>query len=313
MIHYLNPDVNYTDRTYLTQWFEHDILVITDTDLLNQDVEQRIANHPPLPRIIDITHNPFVSDNFQINFDLILSNNFDQYYNQSDNTVFFPLWFWMFSSRSPLWYDQFLCFDADTNKTKAVMCLNNNRRLHRTQLWEAFNKLGTIDQIVYTFSGPDDDKTYPYAWPLLLPDETEKQCRIDVGVGHSVYQDCAVNIVTESITTLPWLSEKVCKPFIAQQIPVIVACAGTNEFLKDLGLDMFEDVVPWLIWDRESNDAIRIDMIANFVDQWIRSGSIMSDYQKLIPRIEKNKQYFHSEKFRSLIIKQMDQLNFKPS
>jgi hypothetical protein len=41
------------------------------------------------------------------------------------------------------------------------------------------------------------------------------------------------------------------------------------------------------------------------MDDWIRGRTILNDYNKLLPRIEKNKQYFHSEAFRNKIMAQM--------
>jgi hypothetical protein len=52
---------------------------------------------------------------------------------------------------------------------------------------------------------------------------------------------------------------------------------------------------------------VRLEKIANFVDWWVRSGTIMDTYREMLPRIERNKQYFHSEAFRQRIMAQMDQ------
>ena len=92
---------------------------------------------------------------------------------------------------------------------------------------------------------------------------------------------------------------------MARQIPVVVGCVGVNKFLQDIGLDMFEDVVPWRTWDNEADQLSRVNKIAQFMDDWIRGRTILNDYNKLLPRIEKNKQYFHSEAFRNKIMLQM--------
>jgi hypothetical protein len=114
-----------------------------------------------------------------------------------------------------------------------------------------------------------------------------------------------VNIVTETVTDLCYISEKTCKPFISRQIPIIVSSVGVNQFLKDIGLDMFEDIVPWATWDSESDENIRINKIVEFVEQWIKSGTVLEDYHRVIDRVERNKKYFHSEKFRDIIMVQM--------
>jgi hypothetical protein len=116
--------------------------------------------------------------------------------------------------------------------------------------------------------------------------------------------------VTETSVDDIFLTEKTCKPFMARQIPIIVCGAGTNQFLKDIGLDMFEDIVPWQSWDSETDNTLRMTKIAAFVDQWVRSGTIMDTYRSVLSRVERNKQYFHSEAFRKRIMTQMDQFKF---
>lgn len=305
-IQYLNPQQHYTSRTYLTQWFSPHTLVVTDNDLQDQSQAQKLLDqHNSTDRILDITHNPFPDDQVRLGILPCLTNNFDRYYEPRAGHVFFPIWLWMYSLRNAQWWDV-LCFDAGSKKSKEIMCLNNRRRTHRTQLWAELNRLGIIERMIYSFVGPDSPhEPYSYRYPMLLRDESEDPQRNDVGVGHAVYNQCAVNIVTETAADLSYVSEKICKAFVARQIPVIVGCVGVNKFLQDIGLDMFEDVVPWRTWDNETDQLTRVIKIAKFVDEWIRSRTILNDYNQLLPRIEKNKQYFHSEAFRTKIMAQM--------
>lgn len=130
---------------------------------------------------------------------------------------------------------------------------------------------------------------------------------IDIGIKHGMYDHCAVNLVTESCMDWLSLSEKCCKPFAAQQIPVILGCQQINQFLSDLGLDMFSDLVPWQSWDSILDSNIRVQQVAEFVKQWINSGTIMQDYQRVLGRVQANKQYLHSKEFRQQLLKCMPQ------
>ena len=310
MIEFLNPDRFYTNRQYLTQWFLKDTLCVTDNDFENIDTTNQLAvQHSNPNRVLDITHNPWPDHGLSIDLTPRLTNNFEFYYQASPGVIFFPIFLWMYSLRNSLWWEPF-CFDQGTDKTQTLMCLNNRPRPHRTQLWAEFNRRGIIDQCVFSFTEPVDHEKnlYGYPYPLTLENEKFDLLRNDVGVGHSVYRHCAVNLVTETVTDLAYVSEKTCKPFIARQIPVLVGSARINQFLTDVGLDMFEDVVPWRSWDSETNHQVRINAIVDFVESWLRSGSILSDYQKLLPRIQCNKQYFHSERFRDVIMSQMSKL-----
>ena len=292
MIQHLDPDRFYTNRSYLTEWFPEDTLVITDNDFENIQFTRALTSDKKY--IIDITHNPWPDTHIPIPSTLTLTNNFQFWYQQQQGHVFFPLFLWMFSLKKSLWWPGF-SFDAGNKKTQGIMCLNKNTREHRTWLWEEFTKRNLTDRMMYTFVGH-----------RTLPDESPDPTRNDVGVGHQVYNQYAVNLVTETDINLPYTSEKTCKPFIARQIPIMVASAGVNRFLQDIGLDMFEDIVPWSTWDSETDNQVRMNKIVDFVEQWIRSGSILDDYNRVLPRVEKNKHYFHSEEFRNKIMNQIN-------
>jgi hypothetical protein len=287
------------NRDYLLQWFNQDILIVTDSDFINVDCTKKIDIDHSInkkPVVVDITHNPYPMSIIPIiDADLILTGNIEYFYNPKNGIVFFPLFLWMNSLRTNLWNTHYT-FDAANTKTQGAMCLNSSKRPHRHQLYNLLQPV--VDQIVYTYGGKG------------LPGDVEGDYRIDVSIKHPVYSQCAVNIVTETETEFQWLSEKICKPFMARQLPVVVAAAGINRFLEDVGLDMFSDIVPWQTWDSELKTVRRVEKIAEFVTNWVHRGTMLSDYNSVLNRIENNKQYFHSEKFRDLILAQMNQIKF---
>jgi hypothetical protein len=327
MIYNLDPNCYYSNRAYLTQWFYDDIMVIVDTETLplrnelyresnlhpeSQRLQQLIDQHSIKQHVIDVTHNVLPVHTLEKKLTRpILTNDCEYYYRPQSGVVFFPVFLWGFSLRNRLWQNKAFSFDAGSNKVQEIMCLNNRPRWHRTWLWAEFNRLNTISKMTYSFANLEPDSvSYTYPCPLLLPGEEPDNTRNDVGVDLKIYHDTAVNLVTETSVDDIFLTEKTCKPFMARQIPIIVCGAGTNKFLADIGLDMFEDIVPWQSWDSDSNNQSRLEQIASFVDWWVRSGTIMGTYQDLLPRIERNKQYFHSEAFRQHIMTQMNQFKF---
>ena len=124
----------------------------------------------------------------------------------------------------------------------------------------------------------------------------------DISVDRPVYHDCAVNLVTETSFDMPWFSEKICKPFVANQIPILVGPSGLNAYLESTGLDLFGDLIPWHVWDNIFDVSIKIKLISQFVEQWLLSGNIMQDYKNNLHRVCKNKEYFHSQAFRDKIM-----------
>lgn len=323
MIHNLDPICYYSNRNYLTQWFYDDVMVIVDNESLplrnelyrergnhneSQRLQQLIDQHPIKQHVIDVTHNVFPVHTLEKNTDRpILTGDCAYYYRPQSGVIFFPIFLWAFSLRNHLWWNAFI-FDAGTNKVREIMCLNKHPRWHRTWLWAEFNRRNVISAMTYSFAALEPgSEPYSYTCPLLLPGEEPDNKRNDVGIGSRVYHETAVNLVTETTVDQIFLTEKACKPFMARQIPIIVCGAGTNQFLKDIGLDMFEDIVPWQSWDSETDNILRMTKIAAFVDQWVRSGTIMDTYRSVLSRVERNKQYFHSEAFRKRIMTQMDQ------
>jgi len=310
MIEFLDSNRFYTNRQYLTQWFHQDTLCITDNDFENiEHTKDLLSKHANTNRVIDITHNPWADSKLPLNLTPVLTNNFEFFYQPQPGVFFFPIFLWMYSLRNPLWWYTF-CFDQPSNKTQGLMCLNNRPRPHRTQVWAEFNRRGMIGQCVFSFTEPIDNEKnqYSYPYPLLIDGEQFSLTRNDVGVGHPVYRDCAVNLTTETATDLAYISEKTCKPFVARQIPVLVGSAGINQFLSDIGLDMFSDLVPWTTWDKESDHQLRVQKIVDFVESWLQAGTMLADYQRVLPRVEANKHYFHSEAFRNRIMTQMDSI-----
>jgi hypothetical protein len=293
MLTHLDPQRHYTPRRYLRQWFDHGVIV-TDNDLNDRHtLDALLQNIPVQDRIIDITHNPYPDVWVTIDGGVRLTNNFEYWYKPITGVRFFPLFIWAYSLRKNIVWHEDLFFDAGTNKTQGFMCLNNVTRDHRTRLYQLLSNSGSVPHIAYSIDGQG------------LPDETGSNGHNDVGVGHPVYDRTAVNIVTETSFDQTYLCEKTCKPFIAYQIPIIVAGPGSSQWLSDIGLDMFEDLVPWRTWDSETDPATRLQKIATFVEHWINQGTVLEDYQRVLPRIKRNKQYFHSEAFRQRIMNQM--------
>lgn len=309
MIHFLHEPKrhSHTSRSYLTQWFQQDILLITDVDINDEGdkLPALIEKHHCKNVLVDLSHNAMPESEIPEFLKDVptLTTMFTHWYKtgESKKTYYFPLWAWMFSCRSNQFF-QDVIFDAHGYKTDPMMCLNRNLHPHRIALRELLDPVAS--QIIYTMGKglPGDKIDIGHNIPM-----------IDIGVGHSVYNRCAVNIVTETTLDQPSLSEKSCKPFVARQIPIIVGPPKANQFLSDLGLDMFPDLIPWQTWDNELTSDTRLKLIAEFVIQWIQSGTVLLEYQRVRDRVEKNKTYFHSDQFREVILQQMPKVDiFKP-
>lgn len=299
MIHHVHfpPKFHHNIRNYLTEWFDHDILVVTDVDLcVETDLQVMVEQHACKNIVVDLSLN-FTDENTLPEFlkgNTVLSTVFTNWYNHSPDTKihYFPIWFWCFNQRHCSWFPV-TRWDASDKKTLPMMCFNRNLPNHRIMLRHLLDPVA--DQIQYTMGKGMAGDTY----------DLDGAVDIDIGITHPMYDHCAVNLVTESAVEYPSLSEKCCKPFAAQQIPVILGCQHINQFLSDLGLDMFSDLVPWQSWDHNPDTVARTEQVASFVKSWINSGTILQDYESVRHRVQANKQYLHSEQFKQQLLKCM--------
>jgi len=103
-----------------------------------------------------------------------------------------------------------------------------------------------------------------------------------------VYQQCAVNIVTETIydTTPGIISEKTLMAFAAKQVPLLIGHQGIVNDCRELGFDMFDDVID-NSFDQLPNN-IRLETALELNKNTILQGI---DLSFLDHRLERNKNY----------------------
>jgi len=103
-----------------------------------------------------------------------------------------------------------------------------------------------------------------------------------------VYQQCAVNIVTETIydTTPGIISEKTLMAFAAKQVPLLIGHRGIVNDCRELGFDMFDDVID-NSFDQLPNN-IRLETALELNKNKILQGI---DLSLLDHRLEHNKNY----------------------
>lgn len=328
-----------TDRSYLENFFDQRCLIITDSNLTDRidldQVRDIVVDNDIQLILVDLTHNSYTDyrptprvlqqQYSAIAATQVIVSDYKYYYHPESNLIFFPMCLWLFSTRQPMWYST-VVYDSGLEKSQKLMCLNSTRSWHRIYLFGELVRYPWFDQIAYSFVFPLDDvleqplisrhintaerdhvRSYQDRLPIRLANDGIAQ-KNDVGVGHPVYNQCAVNLVTEtSITEGVIVSEKSCKPFMAYQIPIIVGPVGCSQFLQDLGFDMFDDYIPWKTWDHIKDHKLRIRMIVEFLDQLLTTpADILVQHRSFHSRLIKNKEYFHSKEFQITINQQIN-------
>lgn len=303
-----------------------------------QNTQKILIDSTMNPEILDWTHDPrrltLLQAIQQINqvcpCDLITSD-YTYYYQPQTNIKFFPAFLWTLGSRTlDQWFDNSTTvYDTELIKTKGIMCLNRNLTWHRLYLFGLLAKQVWFDKIYYSLISQlgnrldtvvvkkflnRQERDYIKSLEHLLPIMCESELQLTKesiptmwmhgasSVASSEYRDCAINLVTEtSMTEGIILTEKTCKPFMAYQIPIIVGPVGANQFLQDLGLDMFEDHIPWRDWDNSADHKFKMRKIVEFLNELMSKPTAETDilhlHQQLHSRLIKNKQHFHSKIF----------------
>lgn len=268
---------------------------------------------------------------------IIVTDDFTYYYRPNSNVVFFPYNLWLLATKSIHKYYRFkhTVYDSTVEKTQPLMCLNRNLTWHRIFLFLSLIGKPWFDKIDYSFIQTLDHMNINFlkgnltdveiesmhSYSGLFPIKLDYEKNLDKiemmynkgasSVNTPVYSRTAINLVTEtSLNHGIALTEKTAKAFMAHQIPILIAPLGSNQFLQDVGLDLFSDYVPWKTWDNIKDHKVKINKVVEFLDQIMCEPSdILKVHQSFRDRLISNKQYFHSEKFVQILTEQIR--NFK--
>ena len=291
------------------------------------------------------THQQCITDLNQVCKTYYVTGDYSYYYNPNPQITFFPAFLWTIGSQQVDERFENLpsrkyktIYKTKLEKTKSIMCFNRNLTWHRLYLFSLLAEQSWFDKITYSFLNKIGDRLEAICIKEFLSDQEREKIKFldhllpinvmsELGVeknkiptmwidgassvGSTEYGSHAINLVTEtSLTEGVILTEKTCKPFLAYQIPVILGPIGANKFLQDMGLDMFEDYIPWRTWDNEINHKLKTQKIVTFLDQLLASPTAEQDilliHQQMHPRLVRNKEHFHSQEFLNLLTNQLN-------
>jgi len=255
------------------------------------------------------------------------------YQPTTPNYFYFPVWLWMWSAKNPLWYRDLahqygqnpVFYDIEENKNMGMLCMNRTPNWHRILFFNALIKKPWLSKISYTFGNHGHGKKPEDAYYFLTADEIaefenkrnclpfilindDREDTTDVGISHPAWSTHTFNLVTESAMDNTLLSEKTCKPFVSKMIPIILGPKNTARHLQEAGLDMFGDIVPWHTWDDLPEPRQRIAKVVEFLDSFLEH-DLVAIYHANKHRVDRNKEFFHSEQFRNNITKDMLKLS----
>lgn len=109
------------------------------------------------------------------------------------------------------------------------------------------------------------EKEY-YTWPIAYQDSVNNLINSVYTFDLPVYHDSLFHIVAETTVEELYLSEKTYKVFNAGQIPILCARKHAVKHLRDLGFDVFDDIIDHDYYDSVDNWKIRISRMHNVLD-----------------------------------------------
>ena len=200
----------------------------------------------------------------------VLSSDFSYWYKTDSEIIYCPFWF--------LNVYPFRSFEVKDQRRFKFSCLNRELKPHRlmhfclfyeseyfphscigyygkaTYITYSADQERRIEQMLKFCNDPYITETYnklkhlvPYA-----PHEPGYAGYNDHSLNHQAYTNTYINVVTETscdfTNVFPGseeaiLTEKTVKPLLARQMFIMAAQTGSVQFLRDLGIDMFDDII----------------------------------------------------------------------
>jgi len=187
-------------------------------------------------------------------------------------------------------------------------CLNRQHRWQRLRLVTEIIDRGILSKgnISYLESPPGSlDKNYHGFFPLIL-DQPKVSDAEYYQVGFPKISLSMFNVITESCYEpepgtkieqhyLPSLGEKTYKSILLFQIPIFLAAASTVSCYRNLGFDVFDDIIDHT-YDLEIDPVKRITLVAQQIQNFCQHSldHLAELKTKLIPRFQKNWQVLNS-------------------
>jgi hypothetical protein len=211
-----------------------------------------------------------------INF-ILLSHN-PRHHLLHSNLLFYPHWLeW---SREEL---KFPVLDQTAAKSHRIASMSRSPKVHRIINYILLKNKSYFDPEVITahqdtyiawhLTRPDDMAVPPEIktqWDEIyesLPKATIAQLNRAVNVVHPGYTDSYVHLIVETAVTKSFfMSEKTWQPVASGQLFLTWGSAGSIGHLRDLGVDVFDDIVDHKYYDIEQDPMARLHKIHMVLD-----------------------------------------------
>ena len=258
---------------------------------------------------------PQESELFNFNFDLLKSdfeidivfggydkNYYNKYLNlskyQNVNLFLWPTYFmYLVINRS---YVSLTVLNEKPNITSLFTNMNGLSRPHRVYLMDLLVQNRLLESNFYSWHEPYSSRIEPYK-----PKYWKYECKKlqERNLGHETIADgkplqynfpkemdsSLLNLVTETNTDCPFITEKTYKNFLYNKPFLIYGCAGIHSYLKSIGFKLHDNIFNY-DFDSELDPYTRGNML---VQELLRlsSQNLNKLFNKCIPVLEYNRRH----------------------
>lgn len=215
---------------------------------------------------------------------IIYSDNYQHWNSSSISQVYFPRYLLEILANP-----ETKTYDFQQQRNYLLSCHNRNPRLHRIKLYFKLREQIWFSKCQVSFSNVSDKDSFLITDTLnelkniLTPDEIDQVLSYSKttiaqpgdkptdGWGYTTnfspaHGSCYVDLVTESSTTLPLITEKTWKPLLSGQLFFILGPYGIIDHLRKTGIDVYDDIVDHS-YDFEQDLDKKIEMLLNSINK----------------------------------------------
>ena len=262
----------------------------------------------------------------------LLHGNFTEYNQECDNRVYFPYYFAEVFQLT-LNYRRADILYTRNDKTYDFSCLNRNPKTERMWFYTYLHQQpffkNTLSSFYPTWTTGEASQVAELEWycgndenvcqyyienilptlPCGIAQDLDEYSR-DPGfftrdINHPAFSDSYINIISEHLYDVPFLSEKTVKPLAAAQLFLMAGPQYAIRHLEDLGFDVFRDIIDHNYYDREPDAKQRLLKMLRVANKLFYE-NIPEIYRNTFHRREQNRTHLFSESFKSRIFRPLN-------
>ena len=230
------------------------------------------------------------------------------------NMLFYPYWYYY--SKTFISNHYYLKNISNLEKKFKISCLNGSPRFNRIYNYILLREKEYFKDLLFTFHNEDTcrhddlplDIDIKNTWDHIKNTLINRPSTLSqYNISDEAYVNSYIHFVTET-TVIPklFVTEKTWKPIASGQLFIVYGSAGTIEYLRNQGVDTFDDIIDHKHYDNETDWKIRLLKIHELIDDILKEdlykiNVITQDRRKM------NAEKFYAGKFDNQYLNQLEQ------